>query len=190
MQRYFNRVLKESQPYISYASITHDGQFKTRVDKAWVNRQGEQYATTEKPGFIWKGTTALFTARDMYMGDKGRLVVSLFSLIKVVDGQGEAYDQGELLRWLGESVLYPTNLLPSQRLQWSPIDTQSAKLTLQYRNLSLFYLVIFNNAGEITQLETKTVKLTSSSTMRACINRWRPRRPPRWSVGIKSWPST
>ncbi|MDB5112798.1 MAG: hypothetical protein JWR67_3912, partial [Mucilaginibacter sp.] len=112
VQRYFKLILKEGQPYISYARITHDGQFKTGLDKNWINIKGEQYATTEKPGFIWKGSTTMFTARDMYIADSGRLVVSLFSIYNIVDGRGKAFDQGELLRWLGESVLYPTNLLP------------------------------------------------------------------------------
>ncbi len=38
------------------------------------NIKGEQYATTEKPGFIWKGATSMFIASDMYIADKGRLV--------------------------------------------------------------------------------------------------------------------
>ena len=80
VQRYFYHILKEGQPYISYARIKHDGQFKTDLDKGWINITGEQYATTEKPGFIWKGTTSMFVARDMYISDKGRLIVSLFSL--------------------------------------------------------------------------------------------------------------
>lgn len=155
VQRYFKHVLKHGQPYISYAGITHDGQFKAGADKDWVNIQGEQYVTTEKPGFIWKGKTSMFTARDMYIADQGRLVVSLFSLIKVVDGKGEQYNQGELLRWLGESVMYPTNLLPGERLQWSSIDARSAKFTFNYNELSLFYIVTFNDVGEITQLETR-----------------------------------
>jgi hypothetical protein len=155
VQRYFKHVLKEGQAYISYARITHDGQFKTGADKDWVNITGEQYATTENPGFIWKGKTSMFTARDMYISDKGRLVVSLFSLVKVVDGKGEEYNQGELLRWLGESVLYPTNLLQGERLQWSSIDERSAKFTFAYNDLSLFYVVTFNEVGEIIQLETK-----------------------------------
>ena len=65
VQRYFKHLLKEGQPYISSARITHDGQFKTGLDKDWININGEQYATTEKPGFIWKGTTSMFIARDM-----------------------------------------------------------------------------------------------------------------------------
>jgi hypothetical protein len=155
VQRYFKLVLKEGQPYISYVRMTHDGQFKSGLDKEWVNITGVQYATTSTPGFIWKGTTSLFTARDMYIADKGRLVVSILSLIKVVDAKGAAYNQGELLRWLGESVLYPTNLLPSEWLQWSAIDSHSARLDFNYKDLSLFYIVTFNDLGEITQLETE-----------------------------------
>ncbi len=155
VQRYFKHVLKEGQPYINYARIRHDGLFKTALDKPWINIKGEQYATTEKPGFIWKGITSLFIARDMYIADKGRLVVSLFSLYNVVNAKGETYNQGELLRWLGESILYPTNLLPSERLQWLPIDSQISKLTFNYNGLFLFLIITFNEIGEITQMETK-----------------------------------
>lgn len=155
VQRYFRHVLKDGQTKISYARITHNGKFKTGLDKEWINIQGEQYATTETPGFIWKGSTSMFTARDLYIADKGRLVVTLFSLFNVVNGKGEQYDQGELLRWLGESVLYPTNLLPSNRLKWHVIDKNKAKLTFDYKGLFLFFIISFNQLGEITEMETK-----------------------------------
>lgn len=155
VQRYFNHILKEGQPFISYARIKHEGQFKADLKKGWMNIKGEQYATTERPGFIWKGTTAMFIAQDMYIADKGRLIVSLFSLINVVNAKGEQYNQGELLRWLGESILYPTNFLPSDKLNWFPIDETTAKLTFDYNGLSLFFNITFNNIGEITEMETK-----------------------------------
>ena len=155
VQRYFKHVLKEGQPYISYARITHDGSFKTGLDKGWIKINGEQYATTGRPGFIWKGVTSMFTARDMYIKDKGRLIVTLFSLINIVDGTGVQYDQGELLRWLGESVMYPTNLLPSDRLQWMPINAYSANLVFNYMGFTLFFIASINDEGEITQMETE-----------------------------------
>jgi hypothetical protein len=133
VRRYFNHILKDGQPYISFARIKYVRQFKTGIDKDWIGIIGEQYATTEKPVFIWKGTTSMFVARDLYISDKGRLVVSLLSLANVVNAQGEQYDQGELLRWLGESILYPTNLLPSAKLKWFPIDDKTAKLTFNYK---------------------------------------------------------
>ena len=69
--------------------------------------------------------------------------------------QGEKYHQGELLRWLAESVWFPTNLLPSEKLRWSSIDDSSAKLAFNYNGLALFYLVRFNDKGAIIEMETK-----------------------------------
>ncbi|MEA1898102.1 MAG: DUF6544 family protein [Bacteroidota bacterium] len=155
VQRYFKHVLKDGQPYISYVRLIHDGQFKTDPKKDWINIKGEQYFTTEKPGFIWKGETSMFTARDMYIANKGRLVVTLLSLFKIVDGQGESFNQGELLRWLGESVWFPTNLLPSENLQWSNIDSSSAKLTFKSNDIEVSYIVSFNDKNEIIQMKTK-----------------------------------
>lgn len=155
VQRYFRHVLKEGQPYVSYVRLTHDGQFKTDLDKDWIDIEGEQYFTTEKPGFIWIGKTSMFTARDMYLRNSGKITVTLFSLFNVVNGKGNKYDQGEILRWLGESVWFPTNLLPNEHLSWTSIDSKTAELSFNYNDLSLSYIVSFNDKGEITQLETK-----------------------------------
>ncbi len=155
VQRYFRHVLKDGQPYVSSVRLTHDGEFKTSLDREWIRIKGEQFFTAEEPGFLWVGKTALFTARDMYIGGEGRIVVSLLSLFKVVEGKGEIYDQGELLRWLGESVWFPTNLLPRPGLQWQALDADTAILSFQHRGMSLEYRVCFNGKGEITELETQ-----------------------------------
>ncbi len=97
----------------------------------------------------------MFTARDLFISDQGRLVVSLLSVFNIADAKGEQYYKGELLRWLGESVLYPTNFLPSDKLQWLPIDSKTAKLTFDYKGLSLFFIVTFNEMGAITEMETE-----------------------------------
>lgn len=155
VQRYFRHVLKENQPYISTACLKHEGRFKTGLDKAWIPIKGEQYFATEKPAYIWKGKTFLFTARDMYIAGKGQLTVSLFSLVNIVNAHGDNYNEGELQRWLAESVWFPTNLLPSEKLKWLPVDKNNAKLTFNHLGLSLDLLVSFNKTGEITQMVTK-----------------------------------
>ncbi len=154
VQRYFNHVLKDGQPYMSYVRLTHDGLFKLSQSKEWVAIKGEQYFTTENPGFIWKGTTSMFVARDMYIADKGRLIATLFSLYNVVDAKGENYNEGELQRWLAESIWFPTNLLPGNNLQWTASDSLSANLTFNYKGQSLIFTVRFNDTGEITEMET------------------------------------
>lgn len=155
VQQYFRLVLKEGQPYISYVRLKHNGQFKTDLKKDWMDISGEQYFTTTTPGFVWRGKTKLFTATDKYVNQEGGLQVKLLSSVKMVDANGEEYNQGELIRWLGESAWFPTNLLPSHNLFWSPIDAESALLTYNYHNLHLEYKVRFKPSGEITSFETQ-----------------------------------
>lgn len=155
VRRYFKYALKDGQQYVSSVSLKHDGQFKTALDKEWIDIEGQQYFTAEKPGFLWKGKTALFSVRDMYIAGEGRIVIFLLSLFRLQEGTGENYDQGELLRWLGESVWFPTNLLPGPRLAWSAIDNDTAMLNFNYNGQELGYKVSFNAKGEITQLETR-----------------------------------
>jgi hypothetical protein len=88
-------VLKEGQPYISNVHLVHNGLFKTDLKKDWIKIAGEEYFTASKPGFVWKGKTAMFTARDMFINGRGRLVVSLFSLFTIQNETGEKYDKGE-----------------------------------------------------------------------------------------------
>jgi hypothetical protein len=155
VQRYFRYALTEGQAYINCVRLKHDGQFKTAPGKNWVDIEGEQYFTADVPGFFWKGKTSMFTARDMYIEGKGRLAVSLFSLFKIVDEQGSHVDQAELLRWLGESVWFPTNLLPGDNLQWTAIDSAKAKITFEHNGITVYYIVHFNETGQIIKLETE-----------------------------------
>ena len=155
VQRYFRLVLREGQPYISYVRLTHTGKFKTSLKKKWISIKGEQYYTIDTPGYIWKGTTAFFTARDFYIADKGELIVTLLSVFNIVDGSGPSFDQGELLRWLAEGVWFPTALLPSDRLQWSVVDNSHSKLVFNYKELTLDFLVTFNRIGEIVEMKTQ-----------------------------------
>jgi len=155
VQRYFKHVLNENIPYISYVRLKHDGHFKPAVNKNWTDIKGEQYYTTATPGFMWKGNIGFISARDQYLNDKGSIVITFLNLINIKRGQGKHFDQGELLRWLGESVWFPTNLLPSNRLTWLPIDDTTAKLLFNYQELSLYFIVKFNEKDEITQLETE-----------------------------------
>jgi hypothetical protein len=155
VQRYFKLVLKNGQPYINRVRLKHIGGMKTGLDKKWVKISGEEYFTASNPGMIWKGQTRWFTAIDSLVNGKGKLSVRLLSLWKIADHQNPEYTQGELLRWLGESVWFPTNLLPSENLSWTAIDRNHARLDFAIGNCAVGYRVSFNDIGEITQLETK-----------------------------------
>lgn len=155
VQKYIKYAIPANQPYIRCVRLKHKGQFKTATDKPWKDIIGEQYFITSSPGFIWKGKIGAISAQDMYLTNKGKLSVSLFDTFTIMKSEGETVDQGELLRWLGESVWFPTNLLPSDQLKWEPKDDTSARLIYNHHDMSVYFIVSFNDKGEITQLQTE-----------------------------------
>lgn len=155
VQRYFRSVLKDGQSYISSVHLKHNGLFKTDLEKGFIKITGEQYFSVLLPQFIWKGTTMMFTAIDCYITDQGSLKVYLFDVFKVVDSKGSAINEGELQRWMAESVWFPTNLLPSNMVKWTTIDANSAKLSFNYKEISFHFLITFNAIGEITTMQTE-----------------------------------
>ena len=155
VKNYFKKVLQEGQDYISYVRLKHGGKFCTAPDKDPIDIKGEQYFTSETPGFVWIGKTSMFKAVDHYVNGKGKLKVKVFSLIPVANSEGFETDQGELLRWLGESVWFPTNFLPREGLSWSAIDDSTAKLEYSFKNQNIYYIVRFDENYLIRELETE-----------------------------------
>lgn len=158
VQDYFRYALEDGQPYLSYLRLKHTGHFKTGIGKDWVDITGEQYFTAQPPGFVWLGKTKAFNARDSYVANKGNLSVYLLGFLRIVKSEGETIDQAELLRWLGESVWMPTNLLPGKNKKWEKIDDNLAKITFTYNGMSVYYIVTFNETGQIEKLETERYK--------------------------------
>ena len=153
VQRYFKYVLKDGQKYVSSLRLTHNGFFKTDLKKNFIKITGEQYFSAQKPQFIWKGVTSMFTARDYFIDNKGGLIATLLNVYNVVDAKGSNFDEGELQRWMAESVWFPTNFLPSEYLNWTAIDANSAKLSFHYNTTAFDFIVRFNAIGEITEIE-------------------------------------
>jgi hypothetical protein len=158
VQKYFRYALTENQPYVNSLRLKHGGMFRLSPEKDWMEIKGKQHFTASPPGFAWEGKTKLFKARDSYVNGEGNLSVYLFGLLRIVNKNGNTINQAELLRWLGESVWMPTNLLPGENLQWSAIDDISAKITFTYNGLSVYYIVTFNEAGQIERMETERYK--------------------------------
>ena len=158
VQRYFRYALQENQPYISYVRLKHGGNFRLKPEQKWMSIKGEEYFTIQKIGLVWFGKLPLFSATDLYIEGKGSLKAKLLSLIKVADVKGEKINQGELLRWLGESPWYPTALLPSENLTWEVINNNSAKAILTDKNITVEGVFYFNKQGQITHFTTKRYK--------------------------------
>lgn len=115
-------------------------QFKTDLKKDWMVITGKEYFLANQPGYIWNGTTTWFSACDRYVAGRGSLTVRLLGVLPIVQGSGPSYNQGELLRW---------------RAVWSPVDDNSATLTLTDHGLTVSYQLYFDEQGEIRRYQAQ-----------------------------------
>lgn len=154
VQRYFRAALKDGQPIIEAASLTHVGTMNmSETGESWKTFTSRQRVITQRPGFDWDARIAMFPGvpvhvHDAYVAGAGLLRGAIFGLIPVVNmaGTPEAA-RGELLRFFAEAVWCPTALLPSQGVRWQAVDEQSARATLTDGPVVLTLLFTFNRDG-------------------------------------------
>ena len=155
VRRYLKRALPEELSVLRTARLRYDGFFRTSLEGKWEKIRGEQYISGIHPGFVWKGRTKLFSAVDSFIENKGNLSVWLFSALPIVNKGGPDIDHAEVLRWLAEGALVPSNLLPSENLQWLVVNESSAIITYTFRQRMFSLLVRFNTHNEIISVEGK-----------------------------------
>jgi hypothetical protein len=155
--RYFRRVLREGQPYIRVARLRQTGELRTKTQSdRWLQFQADQVVTPLSLGFIWNARVNIaplihVRVRDAYIAGQGSGKVSLLSAITVTEERDRfEMDSGALHRYLAEAVWYPTALLPSTYLEWSPIDDNKALASLTDSNITVQLEFSFNDAGEVT----------------------------------------
>lgn len=159
VQRYFRRVLRDGQPCIRSARVRQAGQFRSKesadIQAGWQPFEAVQVFTAEPPGFVWDARIRMAPfanvwARDGYVGGRASMLGSLLAAVPVVHADdGAELRAGALQRYLAESVWFPTALLPSDRLTWTPMNDFHARATLSDGETSVALEFEFGPTGEI-----------------------------------------
>ncbi len=163
VQRYFRAVLKDGQPIIATARISHEGQFNMgETEEKWRPFTSRQVVVTRRPGFEWDGRIRLAPGikvfvHDAYAGGEGILRAALLGLFTLADLRGTAeLAQGELMRFMAEAVWYPTALLPRQGVQWEAIDASAARATLKDGAVSASLEYRFDGDGLVSAVRAES----------------------------------
>jgi uncharacterized protein DUF6544 len=134
--RYLRFALVPDQPLIARATVRWAGEFRTAPNARWSPFAADQEFTTDPPGFVWDATIRMMPllsvrVRDQYVRGRGATIGKLGGLIPVANSGGTpAVAASALARYLGEAAWFPTALLPSARLHWTPLDDSTARATL------------------------------------------------------------
>jgi hypothetical protein len=160
--RHLLQVLPAGTPMIRAAEIVHRGTFNlSPTGETWKPFTSRQRVVTRRPGFVWDGRVSVAPGlavhvHDAYVDGEGILepaFLGLHTLSRVRD-RGEVA-RGELMRFLAEAAWYPTALLPSQGVQWTPIDASSARATLIDGPLGISMTFHFGSDGLIDTLSVE-----------------------------------
>lgn len=161
--RHLRQVLPEGAPIIRAVEVMHRGRFNlSQNGEQWKPFTSRQHVVTHPPGFVWDGRVSMAPGLDVhvhdaYVGGEGILepaILGLFTLVKLTD-RGEVA-RGELMRFMAEAAWYPTALLPSQGMQWEPIDANSARATLVDGEIRLSMTFHFGADGLLDTIRTES----------------------------------
>lgn len=163
VRRYFERALSYGQPVIRSVDLALDGMFNMSLDAPeWKPFTSTQHVVTHRPGFVWDARITLFPGVpvrviDAYVAGQGILRPSILGLFPVGEISGAGMiAQGELMRWLAESVWYPTTLLPGQGVAWEAVDANSAQATLTDGPITLTMTFRFGEDGLVSGIRVES----------------------------------
>ena len=161
VQEYLSQALNARQRAVKSVRVSHSGTFNMGTDEPqWRPFSSTQDVVVNGPGFLWNASIRMAPGmpalvHDAYLDGRGLLTARLFGLFTVMESPDSAeLAQGELLRFLAEAPWYPTALLPSQTVNWAPIDAASAQLTLVDGELSVSLAVHFGKDGLIESVHS------------------------------------
>jgi len=135
--RYFRAVLRDGQPFVRRVRFNQTGEFLVRpTPDGWRPFTATEHCTALPAGFVWDARIRMapglaVRVRDASIGGAGSMRASALGLFTMFSVEGTPeIGAGALHRYLGEAVWFPTALLPSQGVVWTPIDDSSARAIL------------------------------------------------------------
>ena len=181
VQRFFKATLPEGTPIITAATLEQTGALNLGESAdLWKAFTARQRVVTQRPGFVWDARLSMLPGlvvrvHDAYLQGQGWLQPSLFGLIPLANMHDTpAIAESELMRFLAEAAWFPTALLPSQGVRWTPVDDRSAKATLRDGHMSLTLTFGFNQQGLIESVRANARGRTEGRRiiMRPWEGRW------------------
>lgn len=154
--RYLKHVLAGDQRAIRAMRMSQRGELRTDHHRdRWMHFRAEHVAMPLSKSFRWDAKVRILPhlhvrVTDAYEEGVGSGQARLLSSITIAtDTNKPELNSASLHRYLAEAVWYPTALLPSAGVQWSPIDNRRALATLTDSGITVSLEFRFNDADEV-----------------------------------------
>ena len=165
--RYLRRALGRPDHRVRSAIATKQGEFF--INGAWRPLSAKQHFTTDPPGFVWDARIEMAPlvpafVRDAYVKGRGSMQASVYGVYPLVNLAGTPeLNAGALQRFLGEAVWFPTALLPSASIRWSPRDDHSSIVTLADHGIEVSLAFEFDGNDDVMRISGDRFKETDGA---------------------------
>jgi hypothetical protein len=144
---------------IQTVRLKQKGMMRSKPEDSWMSADAKQYFTVDRPAFVWEARIqpmplVHIAARDRFDDGKGNMLIKALSLVTIADAKGAEIDQGTMVRYLAETVWFPSAAL-SDYFKWEAIDSTSARAIMSCGGLTVSGVFRFNAAGDVTNFEAQ-----------------------------------
>lgn len=159
VRNYFLKVIEEKTEKPRFLSLNQKAQFKTSINSGWKDLTADVYYTPVNPAYLRDSqiemSEFLWTrAIESYIDGRGAVIIKLLSSLKVTELTGQKVNESSLARYLTESVMFPSALLPSNNLKWRKLDGNKAEVELTHNSNKVKAIFFFNEKHLVEKVKT------------------------------------
>jgi hypothetical protein len=162
------------------------GRFRMAPSGSWMPIEAVQYDLRSPVTRVFHMRARMMgvvpvLARDTYVEGRGSLLAKVYDLVPVARGSGSEFDQGELVTWLNDCVMFAPSMLLGPTTQWCHVDTRSFEIVFSDRAQTVRAKVGIDERGAPIHFETTDRFLADPDDPKHPLIRGR------WSTPIETW---
>jgi len=159
VRRWLDRTGVVGKREVYSVHLKQRGEMRTSPEGKWMSVEAEQWFRVDEPAFIWVADVSAapgihLYGKDTFIGGRGCMLIKLLSLITVADARGEETDQGAMLRFLAETVWFPTAAV-AEYIRWEEIDSTYARAFMKLGTREVSGVFTFSPDGDVAGFEAK-----------------------------------
>ncbi|MFD0981684.1 DUF6920 family protein [Tropicimonas aquimaris] len=161
VQRYFGFVFPDGAHEASLVRLEVAGNFRRPQTDTFNATTAEQVIAIGAPALMFSATTPVLPgiwarAYDYFADGEMEMKAKVLSLFTVVDeSETPALNVISLRRWLFESALFPSALLPGGPVRWEAIDESHARAIVEANGQTAAMVATFDAEGRMTQMQAE-----------------------------------
>jgi len=162
------------------------GRFRTAPNRTWMQIHAVQYDRRLPVARIFHmkalmGHLLPVLARDTYVDGHGRMLAKVAGLVTVADGRGKEFDEGELVTWLNDAVLFAPTMLLGPDTGWWHVDARAFDVAVSDRGCTVRARVFVDEHGAPVDFETTDRYVDDPADPKHLLVR------APWSTPIEGW---